>query len=179
MTDVEIKVKADTRQARQGERELEHSKGRVQRIRERAARKFGIPRTTKALGAAAGFRMVQRFRRVGVDNVDPWTAIQVPADAAIQEFADNKLGESLKANKDARKETAARYAFAEDSKERTAAVNRYYNVIRDLRQAEEGGRNIVRQTVKQPGAVELTKVALAGYLKLLELSKEWIAGEVR
>jgi hypothetical protein len=182
MTEALCKVVVDTSQVKQGNRTLEKAKNRLKRMRSRAMSRLGIPTiptTTTAIGAAAGFRFLSRFSRVGVDNVDPWAEAQVPLQAAAQQQLDRFAGKSLRANRAARKETAAGLGFIADEKLRTALSRKYYKFADSMKQSEEAGRNIIRRTIRGPNIGQLVERATQGYVDLIVRSFDWLRGEAK
>jgi hypothetical protein len=156
-----------------------HAKRALKRLRDdrnktRTKAKSKIATATKrhakqTMGFLGGWGAVNRVARKmrGADGqADPWTGAMVPIIATQQRGADELVGFSAKARRTARQDVVEMLA---DNVGHGASITRAKEVfgIRDrIRQQEEKGRNIIRQTIQGPTLDEVIVAATKGFFTL-------------
>ena len=156
-----------------------HAKRALSRLREdrnktRTAARSRIAAATKRrakqlLGFVGGYAAVNRVTRKmrgGAEQVDPWVGAMVPIVAQVQQFTDEMVGFSAKARRSARQDVVAMLAANVGAGASVTQAKEVFNIRNKIRQQEERGRNIIRQTIRGPSLDELVVAATEGFFKL-------------
>lgn len=169
MTDtVNIPVTVDTRKARADLDQLHHDKtksGRrvtaaAQRTSQMAIRAFAF------IGAGSAVMNVQSAAPSG--NVGIFEEALTPLTALVQQTADRALGFSAKANRAAREQTKAAFAYHVGRTGETAGMRDFYNTVAKIQADVESGRNIIRRDPRfvGPDFKTVAGASVAGHVKL-------------
>ena len=158
-----------TRYAKQAMRRLQSAKAKVGAT-EKTKRAAKTSRQAKAtfgfLGGWGAVNRATRKMRGGAEQADPWTGAMVPMIAATQAAVDSATGFSVKARRQARADTVAMLADNVGAGASIGSAKTVFNIRNNIRQQEEKGRNIVRQTVTGPTLDDLVESAAKGYFEL-------------
>lgn len=168
MSDVRIPVTVDTRKAQADLAQLHHdkskAKGRVSAAAQRTSR-MAI-RAFAFVGAGSAVMNLNSAAPSG--NVNAVEESLTPLVALAQQTADQMLGQSAKAQRTAREETKAAFAYHVGRTGETAGMRDFYNTVAKIQSDVESGRNILRRDPRFVGPDFKTAAgaSVAGHVKL-------------
>lgn len=166
---VEIKVELVTKHAK---RALQRLRGARKQTRETArtriaqATKRRAKQIAGAVGGYAAVHRVTRKMRGGDAQVDPWKGAIVPIIARVQQEVDESVGFSSAARRQARSDVVAQLSGNVGAGASVTQAKEVFEIQDRIRQKEQRGLYVLRQTIKGPSLDELMLAAVKGFFTL-------------
>lgn len=176
---IEYRVDLDTKGAKKDLKKLNKKAAETKRKVAFSALR-GIPsKLGLGVGAVGGHMLVTRLgSKFRGAKVDMFETAMLPIMAAVQQFADEKIGYSVKARQRALSDTKQQMAMNTYFLGNTNAAKSFYDTRVGITTLQEEGRNILRQTLKGPTLAEVMLQATSGYINLFGEAFDYIFGEL-
>ena len=108
-------------------------------------------------------------------NADPWAHALTPARAAMQKYIDDWWGVDVRASRQSRKATVAKFGDHFMRHKETAGILAYRASLQEELTVENDGRNVLRMSdeLKTPTLAEMLTQAVKGYVTLIKQAGDW------